>query len=1314
MTVCVGMILFLLFSSLFLLHSMFTFKAGSLNINGGRDAEKRAIIKDIFEDKALDILFLQETHSDVLTEAEWALWWRGQSFFSHGTVFSAGVAVLFSPRLSFNILSVSEVAAGRFLAVRVELNGFNFCLINFYAPAEGAHRIPFFLTLEDFLKNCDPGDVIVMGGDWNCTLDFTLDRTGAEPHFQSSSVLSKIVSDSSLVDVWRLNNPQTRQYTWARNLGGKLSLARLDRFYITDSFRNRVYGCSIHPVAFSDHHLITLELHLGSSSKGSSYWHFNVKLLLDRVFCEKFEFFWELWRCRRSEFVSVSQWWEVGKAQIRVFCQQYTSHSTVTTKRAISALEKEISGLENTCSTHSASKGQLLKSRRGELSSFLRERAKGALVRARFTTIRDMDAPTSFIFNLQKSVSRKKQMVCLRLLDGTVTTSPAAMRTLAVDFYSGLFGKEDCDSDCVDQLMEGLPRLSDADRDLLDSTISMEELTAAVGQMALGKSPGLDGLPADFYKHFWKCLGPDLLEVFKDCSKTGLLPFSCRHAVLSLLPKKGDLTLLKNWRPLALLCTDYKLLSKVLSNRLKNVLGVIIHRDQSYCVPDRSIMDNLFLVRDLFDVCKHCDTSVGLLSLDQEKAFDRVDHSYLFSALRAFGFGEFFTSLLALLYKEAFCLVKIGGGLSRPVMVQRGIRQGCPLSGQLYAIAIEPFLHRLRTRLIGLMLPEMSHKPSLVVSAYADDVTVFVRHQADIDSLCIVLDLFQRASSARVNWGKSTALLLGRWSGSTLPLLPGNLNWGTEGMKFLGVYLGSDVFQKKNWEGVMERVCARLSKWKYLLLQLSFRGRVLVVNNLVASTLWHSMMVLPPPASLITALQKTVVDFFWSGHHWLRAAVLYLPVEEGGQGLIDISARVAAFRLRTAQRLLHGFGLPWLDTACVLLRKAGGYGFDKHLFLPQLHTLDLTGLSLFYCSVLQAWRLLLCKREMVSTPGIWLFEEPIFGNDLFNSQILVSATMRSKLRDAGCVKLGHLLQTPVPELSAFTGIRSLRTLENFVKEICLSLPVSYQAYVMDPTASSQWVDGVDFIFPPLKVSPACEGWQEDGTKLLSWTTPQIGTFETIGKKSLYFLCVKVLNLRSLMDVRVSRWAELFGTGSTPRGCWRSLYKAPVEKRVGDLQWRVVHGIIATNRYLVHLNPGAGDGCPFCSVAETVEHLFLQCQRLTGLFSLLRSFFEGLGEQFSSVCFIYGPKYLARKRRVHVLLNFLSGEAKLAVWLTRKNRIRGVGSDDVLFLFKRLLVARLNVEFGFYRLTHALDVFENIWAVQNVLCSVKDDSLVVNL
>lgn len=150
-----------------------------------------------------------------------------------------------------------------------------------------------------------------------------------------------------------------------------------------------------------------------------------------------------------------------------------------------------------------------------------------------------------------------------------------------------------------------------------------------------------------------------------------------------------------------------------------------------------------------------------------------------------------------------------------------------------------------------------------------------------------------------------------------------------EELKILGIYFGSSEFQKLNCVGLEERVCTRLSRWKWVLPHLSYKGRALVTNNLVASTLWCKLSVLQPPTGLIQNVQRSLVIFFWLGQHWIHSAALYLPVQEGGQGLVDVKSRIMTFCLQTAQRLLYKTNSAWMDTAKALLRKAGGMGFDK-------------------------------------------------------------------------------------------------------------------------------------------------------------------------------------------------------------------------------------------------------------------------------------------------------------------------------------------------------------------------------------------------
>ena len=151
------------------------------------------------------------------------------------------------------------------------------------------------------------------------------------------------------------------------------------------------------------------------------------------------------------------------------------------------------------------------------------------------------------------------------------------------------------------------------------------------------------------------------------------------------------------------------------------------------------------------------DTIIGILALHQEKSFNRIDHIYLFSVFHVFGVGDVFTSWVKLLYDGANYMVKVVGGLSEHFKFERGIRQGCPLSGQLYSLATEPFLYHIRNKLRVFHLPNSPLSVPLTVAAYADDVNIFIFEQADMSVLKEILGLYRRASSAKVNWAKCEA-----------------------------------------------------------------------------------------------------------------------------------------------------------------------------------------------------------------------------------------------------------------------------------------------------------------------------------------------------------------------------------------------------------------------------------------------------------------------------------------------------------------------------------------------------------------------------
>ncbi|CAM2108997.1 unnamed protein product [Caretta caretta] len=245
---------------------------------------------------------------------------------------------------------------------------------------------------------------------------------------------------------------------------------------------------------------------------------------------------------------------------------------------------------------------------------------------------------------------------------------------------------------------------------------------------------------------------------------------------------------------------DYKIVAKAISLRLGSGLADVIHPDQTYTVLGRSIFDNLFLVQDLLELGRRDSLSFALLSLDQKKAFDRVDHGYLLGTLQAFGFRSQFVSFLWVLYASTECLVRLNWTLTEPVSFGRGVQQGCPLSGQLYALAIKPFLCLLHRRLTGLVLRELELR--LVLSAYADDVLLVVLDPGDLARVEACQAIYSAASSAQVNWVKSSGLVVGDWRQvSSLPPTLQTIRWSAGPLLYLGVYLSAmQPSPPENWQ----------------------------------------------------------------------------------------------------------------------------------------------------------------------------------------------------------------------------------------------------------------------------------------------------------------------------------------------------------------------------------------------------------------------------------------------------------------------------------------------------------------------------------
>jgi len=276
--------------------------------------------------------------------------------------------------------------------------------------------------------------------------------------------------------------------------------------------------------------------------------------------------------------------------------------------------------------------------------------------------------------------------------------------------------------------------------------------------MPNNKAPGPDGFPTEFYKEFWDILAPTFHRMLQETQDNGKFPVNMNSATISLLLKPGkDPMFPTSYRPISLINEDIKIICKALAKRLDKITPLIIHPDQTGFIKGRQSAANTCRLLNLIDYSYSKNLKSYILSLDAEKAFDRVNWTFLFATLHKFGFGNSFINWLKILYSFPTACVRTNNQTSSSFCLQRGTRQGCPLSPSLFAIFIEPLAATIRqTNMIkGIKGMKIEHK----ISLYADDVLLYLQHSKTCLSQVIsLLESFSKVSEYSINWSESVVL----------------------------------------------------------------------------------------------------------------------------------------------------------------------------------------------------------------------------------------------------------------------------------------------------------------------------------------------------------------------------------------------------------------------------------------------------------------------------------------------------------------------------------------------------------------------------
>ena len=907
----------------------------SFNCRGLRNIDKRIGLFHWLKDMHKGIIFLQETHSIESDETTWKREWGSKIYFSHCSTTKQGVAILMPSNVDINISKVECDKDGRLIALTCLIEENELVLINIYAPTKDKYalQIKFLNYLHTIIDKYSDKRVMI-GGDFNVCLNPSKDKLGGRVEEQSPYCknLINLLEEYSLIDIWRIRNDSVKQFTRREKSRSGLVQSRLDYWFISSSLQyctNKVY---IKPGYQSDHSILDLHLQLLEiQRRGKGTWKFNNGLLNDKTYVNLIKST-ILKVIKEVNFDDKNLLWEFLKCQIRSDTILYSGQKAKHRRQREMELSTKLDYLEKNLDKNECNyvDYQLIKT---EWENLQNEKTKGAMVRSKAKWVEYGEKNSKYFFNLEKRNYSTKYIKKIIKPNGTETSEPNEILQEQVGFYADLYSCK-CKEDSYTELRKlflnnsSIPKLDMEAKQLCNEPLSLLEISNALKEMALDKSPGPDGLTTNFYKCFWDDLKQPLLDSYLFAFKHGELADGQRRGTLNLIPKKDkDLRYLKSWRPVSLLATDYKILAKALAIRLQKVISSLVHPDQVGYIKGRYIGENIITINDLIQTSSIYQKPGILALIDFEKAFDTVEWSFLFETLETFDLGGNFATWIRLLYTNIFSCITNNGYISNYFPLSRGIRQGCPISALLFILVAEILSINVRSdaSIKGITIKETEFK----IAQLADDTTVFL---SDIQSLKQVITRFNKfglISGLKVNLDKTELIPLGGYhlqhsqlKGTLKGIKPVNGPFKT-----LGVWFTKDIdlANRLNFIEKVENIKKILNIWKSR--TLSWKGKITILKSLIVPQLIHLLGTVYVPNSLLETIDKVFLDFLWSGKPpRIKKSTIISGYGEGGLKMPDIYSIHASQKIMWIKRLTDNNNRKWKKLEQLLL------GIDINLF----------------------------------------------------------------------------------------------------------------------------------------------------------------------------------------------------------------------------------------------------------------------------------------------------------------------------------------------------------------------------------------------
>ena len=811
-----------------------------------------------------------------------------------------GTAIIINKKLPVKIINQELSADSRITSIKIRLYSQILKIINIYAPSGSDNRErdeifqnDLLFYLRNYINNT------ILAGDWNC---ITLNRDSESRNMQISKTLKNLITQIQFKDAW-ISKKNNIEYTYVRNNYG----SRLDRIYVKEIV-NYITDINVKNVSFSDHSSVIMNLEIPNIPKiGRYYWKLNVELLERDDIKEKFKDEWQKMKCVINKYDSINTWWDMyAKKQIRSFFTEIGKQEYQMKQGLLYYLEFKLNRIYEKLNKTGEINYAELKEIKDRINMIKTQMLEGVKIRNRMQEQTDGEKISAYLIGKQAKIKAKEAITSIKveeniienLNSGIIIKKKDTIEWYISKYYEKLYKRDKYDEDLQKWFIQFIDKkISNEDKQKLESNISNKEILNAINLMNTNKSPSFDGIPIEFYSKYWEIISIEISTIIRNIITGTELKEYQRRAIITLIPKEGDLQLLKSWRPISLISTDIKIVAKILANRIKPIMPDIISETQ-YCVNGKSIVDCNNKMRDILYYVNTHNIDGALVNLDWEKAFDRVDWSFLIKVMEKFGFPEFTIKWLMNLYSNITSSVLINGYVTKEFKIERGVRQGCPMSMLVYVLFQEPLY--LAFKKCNKILPIEIQNEKIKNLGYADDTTAFAKDDNSFKEIFRLIKKFEKASNSKINIRKTKIFGFGNWNGRIM--------WPISGLKIeidyccmLGIIFSNDHKKAvdRTWNQIIEKIRRRIQMITGR--NLNLYQKVIIINSLISSKIWYTAHTYPLPMKYSILINQEICKFIWNNKkvNRVKREVICKEKNQGGLGLLDIYHKARSIFVNT-------------------------------------------------------------------------------------------------------------------------------------------------------------------------------------------------------------------------------------------------------------------------------------------------------------------------------------------------------------------------------------------------------------------------------